>query len=109
MSKTMKRVALAFPSGEYIAEELACRGISEQVFASQMGWDTEHATAVLHGDRALLSDDINKIAAYFGTSAELWHNLQAVRFDYLCRTIAAKQAGVSVTTLKQGGSREQAE
>jgi len=100
---------VTFPTGEYITEELACRGVSEEVFAAHMGWDAEHAQAVLHADQALLCDDINKIAAYFGTSTELWHNLQAARFDYLCRVIFNKQAGVSVTTLNQGGSREQAE
>lgn len=65
-----------FPPGEYVADELAARGIARANFATYMGWSVEGAEDFFAGRVKMLAGDAEKISKMFGTSVEMWLNLE---------------------------------
>ena len=70
------RPAEVFPPSEFLKEELASRTWTTFDLAAGLGWGLQQTTDLLEGrvqlDRALAS----RLAEVFGTSPELWLNLQ---------------------------------
>jgi addiction module HigA family antidote len=66
--------------GEILADELQEICISMNQFAKALRVPANRITAIVHGTRGITGETALRLARYFGTSAEMWINLQA-RYD----------------------------
>ena len=65
--------------GEVLLEEfLKPLEISQYRLAKEMKVYPRKINEIVHGKRAITADTALRLARYFGTSAELWMNLQAL-------------------------------
>lgn len=62
--------------GEHLAEELEELGMSAAELARQLDVPTNRITGILNGRRAATADTALRLGHWFGTSAEMWLNLQ---------------------------------
>lgn len=86
MIQAVQRQAECFPVGEFIADELEARGWTPRDLAERMGGevDVNELTIELHiacgeshPDAYMGQETADGLARAFGTSAELWMNLDA--------------------------------
>ena len=75
MAKTFKPAVAVHP-GELIRDELAARGITQTQFAKVIGRPVQVVNEIVNGKKRVTADTALLVAAAFGTSAELWVNLQ---------------------------------
>lgn len=66
--------------GEILAEEIAAREISVTRLARELDVPTNRLTEIVAGRRGITADTALRLAAYLGTSARFWMNLQTT-FD----------------------------
>lgn len=66
----------AIHPGEILADELQEIGISATDLARQLHVPTNRITQILNGQRAITADTALRLGQWFGTSPELWLNLQ---------------------------------
>jgi addiction module HigA family antidote len=67
--------------GEVLDEEfLKPLGITPYRLAKDIGVQQTRVSQILRGERAITADTALRLAKYFGTSPQLWMNLQS-RFD----------------------------
>ncbi len=78
--------------GEVLGDELAELGLSANAFARSLGVPTNRVTAILNGTRGISADSALRLARYFGTSPQIWLNLQQ-SYDL---KIAEKRAGKKI-------------
>lgn len=72
-----KELPLICP-GEILLEEfLKPLGISQNKLARDIDVPVSRIAAIIKGDRAITADTALRFGAYFGTSAEMWMNMQA--------------------------------
>ena len=64
--------------GEHLAEQLEELGMSAAELARQLSVPTNRVTGILNGQRAVTGDTALRLGHFFGTSAQLWLNLQAL-------------------------------
>lgn len=76
----MKPRKSAFHPGEYIAEELKARSWSQSDLARILGRPFQHVNLLVNCRRRVTVETASELAAAFGTSVEVWLNLQA-RYD----------------------------
>ncbi|OHB59296.1 MAG: addiction module antidote protein, HigA family [Planctomycetes bacterium RBG_13_46_10] len=69
-------VAEIFHPGEFIREEIEARGWTQADLASIMGRPIQVVNQILNGYKSVTSRTATELAAAFGTSAEIWLNLQ---------------------------------
>jgi addiction module HigA family antidote len=81
--------------GEQLAEELTALGMSAAELACQIEAPTNRVTAILNGQRTITGDTALRLGHFFGTSADMWLNLQKL---YELRLAEAK-AGKLITAL----------
>ena len=62
--------------GEILGEELQELGLSANALASALGVPTNRITAILKGQRGITADTALRLSRYFGTTPQLWLNLQ---------------------------------
>ena len=62
--------------GEHLAEALSELGMSAAELARQLAIPTNRITSILNGDRAVTADTALRLGHWFGTSADMWLNLQ---------------------------------
>ena len=62
--------------GEVLAEELEDLGLSANALAKALDVPTNRVTAILKGQRGVTADTALRLARYFGTTPQLWQNLQ---------------------------------
>jgi len=62
--------------GEHLAEALAELHMSAAELARQLAIPTNRITGILNGGRAVTADTALRLGHWFGTSAEMWLNLQ---------------------------------
>ena len=62
--------------GEVLAEELQELGLSANALANALGVPTNRITAILKGQRGITADTALRLSRYFGTTPQLWQNLQ---------------------------------
>ncbi len=71
-----KKPAEVFPPSEYITDEMNERGWSRAELIRMSGLDGDTVDAVLAGTRKVTISIASHLAAAFGTSVEVWCNLQ---------------------------------
>ena len=62
--------------GEVLAEELDELGLSANALAKALDVPTNRITAILREQRGVTADTALRLARYFGTTPQLWLNLQ---------------------------------
>ena len=76
---TTKKLPLLH-SGEYLRSVLDDAGLSANAVALSLRVPANRMTEILNGRRAITADTAMRLGRYFGTSAQMWMNLQA-RYD----------------------------
>jgi addiction module HigA family antidote len=76
---TTKKLPLLHP-GEYLRSVLDGAGLSANAVALSLRVPANRVTEILNGRRAITADTAMRLGRYFGTSAQMWMNLQA-RYD----------------------------
>src|SRR5271156_2848787 len=66
----------AFPPGEFLRDELEARGWTQTEFAQMIGQSHRLVNELIAAKRAVTPEVAHKLAAAFGTSAQLWMNLE---------------------------------
>ena len=79
-------------------------GITQYRLAKEMHVYPRRVNEIVHGKRAISADTALRLARYFGTSAELWMNLQAHYDLELARDEAEEQIMAEVQPLKSEGN-----
>jgi len=67
----------AFAPGEYIREELDARGWSQLDLADILGRPPQAVNEIINGKRSITPDTARGLGEAFGTSAQLWMNLES--------------------------------
>ena len=62
--------------GEVLSEELQELGLSANALARALAVPTNRITAILNGQRGITADTALRLSRYFGTTPQLWLNLQ---------------------------------
>ena len=63
--------------GEYLGSVLEDAGLSANAVALALRVPANRLTEILNGRRAITADTAMRLGRYFGTSAQMWVNLQA--------------------------------
>ena len=87
--------AQATPPGDFIRDELEARGWTQLVLADVMGRPLQFVNELLAGRKGVTPESATGLAAAFGTSAELWMNLDAAYRLWLLRQKEAKEGSAS--------------
>ena len=78
-TKKTKKLPLLHP-GEYLKSVLGDAGLGANALALALRVPANRLTEILNGRRAITADTAMRLGCYFGTSAQMWMNLQA-RYD----------------------------
>ena len=62
--------------GEILRDELDALGLSANALSKALGVPVNRVTAILNGQRGVSADTALRLARYFGTTPQLWLNLQ---------------------------------
>ena len=62
--------------GEILREELDAMGLSANSLSKALGVPVNRITMILNGQRGVSADTALRLARYFGTTPQLWLNLQ---------------------------------
>ena len=62
--------------GEILREEMDARGLFGNAMAQALDIPVDLITAILRGKRGITPDTARRLSRYFGTTPELWLNLQ---------------------------------
>lgn len=63
-------------TGEILRDELDELGMSSSAFTTELAVPTNRVISILNGQRSITADTALRLSRYFGTSPELWLNLQ---------------------------------
>lgn len=89
----MARISI-YP-GKHLAEALDLLGISATELARQIRVPAKRITGVLNGQRVVSADTALRLGHWFGTSADMWLNLQTL---YELR-LAEREKGAEIRKL----------
>jgi antitoxin HigA-1 len=87
--------------GEHLAEELREVGITAAELSRQIEVPVNRITGIIHGQRGITADTALRLGHWFGTSPQLWMNLQQL---YELR-LAESEIGTKVAALPRRASR----
>ena len=62
--------------GEVLRDELDVLGLSANALSKALGVPVNRVTMILNGQRGVSADTALRLARYFGTTPQLWLNLQ---------------------------------
>lgn len=83
--------------GEVLADELKEIGISAAELARKLNVPANRISQIVAGKRAISADTALRLGRYFGTSADLWMNLQKI-YDL---DLARRELGNSIRHIPQ--------
>jgi addiction module HigA family antidote len=72
----MGRKVLAIHPGDVLKDEMGERGISINALARAMCVPPNRVSAIVNGRRSITADTAHRLGRFFGTSAQMWMNLQ---------------------------------
>ncbi len=75
---TETRIPPVHPGEVLLEDFLKPLGISQYRLAKEMKVYPRKINEIVHGKRSITADTALRLSRYFGTSAELWMNLQAL-------------------------------
>ena len=62
--------------GEILREQLDVLGLSANALSKELGVPVNRVTMILNGQRGVSADTALRLSRYFGTTPQLWLNLQ---------------------------------
>lgn len=71
-----KKLELIFPGEVLLEEFMKPYSISQNKLARDIDVPPSRIHAIIHGQRAITADMALRLAKYFGTTAQMWLNLQ---------------------------------
>jgi len=74
---TTRTPAEVFAPGEFLTEELDARGWTQEDLSRILGKPLPTINKIIKGKTSITADTAKKLGAAFGTSAELWMNLES--------------------------------
>ncbi len=83
--------------GEILREELDALGLSANALAKALGVSVNRITMILNGRRGVSADSALRLARYFGTTPQLWLNLQTSWELRRAEIEAGREIAASVT------------
>src|SRR5208282_250905 len=83
--------------GEILADELEEIGVSAAGLARTLGVPANRISQIIAGKRTISADTALRLARYFGTSPDLWMNLQKT-YDL---DLARQQIGKAISNIPQ--------
>ena len=86
IARPRKRLTITHPGQFLLAEFMRPHSLSANAFANALHVPANRITAILKGQRAVTADTALRLGRYFGTTPELWLNLQK---DYELRAARA--------------------
>ena len=95
----------AIHPGRHLAEQLKALGMSAAELGRQLKVPTNRITGIMNGERAVTGDSALRLAHFFGTTPELWLNLQKL---YELR-LAESKAGAAIRRLPRLQESEKSE
>ncbi|HEY2904806.1 MAG TPA: HigA family addiction module antitoxin [Vicinamibacterales bacterium] len=90
--------------GAHLAEKLGTLNMSATELARWIGVPTNRVTGILNGQRAITADTALRLAHFFGTSAELWLNLQTA-YELRLASVSSGEIIAALPTLRRARSR----
>ncbi len=96
---TETQIAPVHPGEVLLEDFLKPLGISQYRLAKEMNVYPRKINEIVHGKRSITADTALRLSRYFGTSAELWMNLQALYDLEKTRDEIAEQLAKDVTPL----------
>ena len=82
--------------GEILGDELEELGMSANSLAKALAVPTNRITAIMKGQRGVTADTALRLARYFGTTPQLWLNLQNAFELRVAETTSAKDVAEQV-------------
>ncbi len=83
--------------GEILADELEALDLSSAELARTLGVPANRISQIIAGKRSITADTALRLGRYFGSSADLWMNLQKI-YDL---DLAAKTLGKAINKIPQ--------
>ena len=83
--------------GEILADELEALGLSSAELARTLDVPANRISQIIAGRRSITADTALRLGRYFGSSADLWMNLQKI-YDL---DLAAKALGKAINKIPQ--------
>jgi len=62
--------------GEILRDELDALGLSANALSRELGVPVNRVTMIMNGQRGVSADTALRLARYFGTTPQMWLNLQ---------------------------------
>ncbi|HSZ59229.1 MAG TPA: HigA family addiction module antitoxin [Tepidisphaeraceae bacterium] len=72
-----RKPAEVFLPGDFIRKELEARHWTQKNLASVIGRPVQAINEIINGRKSITAETARQLAAAFGTSAELWLNLES--------------------------------
>ncbi len=86
---------MAIPPGEFLAEEIRARGMTQKELARQMGRPEQAISEIINAKKAITADTAIQLERVFeGISAQFWLNLQTT-YDLTLARQRQKKAAAS--------------
>lgn len=76
MSHLLRTPVICFPPGEYIRDEIEARGITASDFAKMIPMSESELSLLMAGEKKLTVSVAERVAIMFGTSIDVWLNLE---------------------------------
>lgn len=86
--------------GEHLGEEIKELGLTANAFAEAIGVPSNRIYQLINGKRNMSANTALRLAAFFGTSAQMWMNLQA-NYDLWHEERAERRAIKKIKPLKR--------
>ena len=95
MAKNRKKLAPVHP-GEALQEIMKEAGLTANALALALRVPANRITTILKGERGITADTALRLARYFGTSAQMWMNLQSTYDLDVAEDALGRQIGKDV-------------
>ena len=95
--------------GEILRDELDELGLSANALSKALGVPVNRVTMILNGRRGVSADTALRLARYFGTTPQLWLNLQKTWELRRAEIAAGSEIVKRVTPRQQAARREPAD
>ena len=90
--------------GEILRDELDALSLTAKALADALGVPVNRVTMILNGQRGVSADTALRLARYFGTTPQLWMNLQKT-WELRQAEIAAGREIAKCVTPRQSSAR----
>jgi antitoxin HigA-1 len=100
----MTQMLTPITPGEILLEEfLIPLGVSQNQLARDIDVPVSRISAIVKGERAITADTALRLAAFFGSSPEMWMNLQSEYDLRVAKRMNGDVIGARVRPLQQSG------